>query len=79
MATGAPLVGIAYHPKTREFMRQFGCEEYCIDDDKLTSEALISTFDKLMTEVDTVGPRLYARAKEMSETVKVDMKAIIKK
>lgn len=79
MATGTPLVGIAYHVKTREFMRQFGCEEYCIDDSNLTSKSLITTFDSLSKNVDAVGNQLFARAKEMSDVVKEDMKTILGK
>lgn len=77
MATGTPLVGIAYHVKTREFMRQFGCEEYCIDDDILTSNTLLATIDVLLKNVDSVGSQMFARAKEMSDVVKNDMRTLL--
>lgn len=79
MATGTPLVGIAYHVKTMEFMHQFGCEEYCIDDSNLTSDSLIATFDSLSKKVDAVGNQLFARAKEMSDVIKGNMKTILGK
>ena len=78
MATGTPLVGIAYHVKTREFMRQFGCEEYCIDDSNLTSTNLISIFNVLCQNLDKVGEQLFQRAKEMSGIVKQDMQNVLK-
>lgn len=77
MATGTPLVGVAYHVKTREFMRQFGCEDYCIDDNNLSSEILISTFDTLEKNIDIVGTELFSRAQEMSRVVINDMRTII--
>lgn len=77
MATGTPLVGIAYHVKTREFMRQFGCEAYCIDDEKLNPTSLISTFDALLNNVDCVGIKLFDKAKEMSEIIAEDMKKVL--
>lgn len=77
MATGTPLVGIAYHVKTQEFMRQFGCEGYCIDDQNLTSDSLITTFDSLSKNMDTVGRHLFTRAREMSNVVKEDMKTTL--
>lgn len=77
MATGTPLVGIAYHVKTREFMKQFDCEEYCIDDDKLTSHTLITTFDHILPNIDDVGSSLFAHAKEMSDVIKKDMRTVL--
>ena len=78
MATGTPLVGIAYHPKTREFMRQFNCEEYCIDESNLNSAALISTCDALLKHVDVVGINLFGQAKQMSKIIYQDMEKILK-
>lgn len=79
MATGTPLVGIAYHVKTREFMHQFGCEQYCIDDDKLNSLNLISSFDALLSNMDSVGFSLFEKAKEMGRVITEDMKIVINK
>lgn len=77
LATGTPLVGIAYHVKTREFMCQFNCEEYCIDDDKLTSESLINRVDEMMKNLDEMGTLLFNRAVEISNIVKQNVKTII--
>jgi polysaccharide pyruvyl transferase WcaK-like protein len=77
MATGTPLVGVAYHVKTREFMHQFECEEYCIDDSKLTTNLMLSTIDNLRKNIDVVGQKLYDNAKKMSDVVKKDMRKIL--
>lgn len=77
MATGTPLVGVAYHVKTREFMHQFECEEYCIDDSKLTTNLMLSTIDNLRKNIDVVGQKLNDNAKKMSDVVKKDMRKIL--
>ena len=58
-------------------MRQFGCEEYCIDDVNLTPEILRSTFDAILSNVYSVGSLLYDRAKKMSNVVKEDMQNLL--
>lgn len=78
MATGTPLVGVAYHVKTREFMHQFECEEYCIDDCKLSPQILQSTIGSLLSKIDIVGNLLFSRAREMSFEVRNEFNFIIK-
>ena len=77
LATGTPLVGIAYHPKTREFMQQFGVQDYCIDDTNLTMELLCDTVTAILPQLNQIGPQLYAKAQAMSATVKNDLAKII--
>lgn len=50
-------------------MHQFECEEYCIDDSKLTTNLMLSTIDNLRKNIDVVGQKLYDNAK-MSDVVK---------
>lgn len=77
MATGTPLIGIAYHVKAFEFMHQFGVEKYCIDDQKLSSKVLIDKFDQLVRELDNIGVKMFGAAKKMSNVVKADMEYIL--
>lgn len=78
MATGTPLVGIAYHVKTREFMRQFDVEEYCIDDKDLTGDTLIRVSQELESNIDFIGDKLFNKAAEFSEIIKRDMQLILR-
>lgn len=78
LATGTPLLGIAYHPKTRKFMSQFDVEEYCVDDSDLTTGAIIERYEKLLKNLDAIGLQLQSKAKEYSDTIYNDFeKAII--
>ena len=69
LATGTPLLAIAYHPKTIEFMRQFGMEEFVVDDQILTKDKLIAMFDQLSTNIDKVGKDSLKKSKEFTETI----------
>lgn len=73
LATGTPLVGIAYHPKTQEFMEQFGVGQYAIDDKKLSADILIATFDRLDANVSDVSRSLHHRSEELSARIQNDL------
>lgn len=69
LATGTPLLAIAYHPKTIEFMRQFEMEQFVIDDKVMTGDKLISMFDELSTHLDEVGNVTITKSKVFSEVI----------
>lgn len=55
LTTGTPLIGIAYHPKTIEFMKLYDLEKYAIDDKKLSTQILIDKFLELENKLSQVG------------------------
>ena len=69
LATGTPLLAIAYHPKTIEFMRQFEMEQFAIDDNVMTGDKLISIFDTLSNRIDEVGKIAITKSKDFSEII----------
>lgn len=77
MLTGTPLVGIAYHIKTRAFMHQFDIEQFCIDDSNLSEETFVEIYNKLSKEIDQIGMKLFSKAHEMSEVIKNDIQLIL--
>lgn len=66
LTSGTPLIGIAYHPKTIEFMKQFNIEQYGIKDDELTSKILENTFNRIEKELDTIGENTFQKSKYIS-------------
>lgn len=64
LATGTPLIAIAYHPKTFKFMEQFDMSRYALDDKTLSATTLIEKFEQIRTEIDLVGLSEYKKAKE---------------
>lgn len=77
IATGTPLIGICYHPKTREFMKQFGCDEYAIDDCALTKDILYSKYEKLNRNLQEVSERLFALSRIASKKIADDLQTSI--
>jgi polysaccharide pyruvyl transferase WcaK-like protein len=77
LTTGTPLIALAYHPKSRDFMKQFNFEDYVIDDKDLQSKLLINIFDKLFLNFDSVGSHSILRSKEMSNKISNDLLNVI--
>lgn len=78
LATGTPLLAIAYHPKTIEFMRQFEMEQFVVDDKVMTGDKLISMFDDLLTHLDEVGNKSITKSKAFSEVILSQLETTIK-
>lgn len=64
LTSGTPLLALAYHPKSRDFMKQFDLEEFTIDDEDLSSEIMIEKFDKLYSNIDTIGQKSFQISNE---------------
>ena len=77
LATGTPLLAISYHPKTIEFMRQFGLEQNVVDDNAISSETLIKMFDNLSTCLEEVGKTSFVKSKEFTKTIISQFEEII--
>lgn len=79
LATGTPLVALAYHPKTIEFLQQFGLDSNVIDDKKLSENKLISIFDHINADLQQVSALQYGKSKEYSKQISHDLKDVIDK
>lgn len=55
LTTGTPLIGVAYHPKTIEFMKLYKLEKYAINDKELSTQILVDKFLDLETKLSQVG------------------------
>ena len=89
LVAATPLLAIAYHKKTEDFMAQFGLEKYCITDPQLSTEKLIKLFDEINNNLDSInqkeqeiGSKTCMQVKEdfarMIEQVRVEKKSIVK-
>lgn len=77
LATGTPLLAIAYHPKTIEFMRQFGMEQFALDDKLLSGDKLMTMFDNLLQCLDEVGIKALEESKYKSEVIVSQIKELL--
>ena len=77
LVAATPLLAVAYHQKTEDFMAQFGLEQYCIVDTQLSAEKLIKVFDQININLDHISRKQSAIASQMYEQVRGDFKRMI--
>lgn len=77
LTTGTPLIALAYHRKTQDFMDQFGVNRFCIPDVKLSEDDLQQKTYELLNELDTTAEQIQARAVEIGQCVRDDFQSIL--
>ena len=77
LSSAVPVVAIAYHQKTKDFMSQFGLSEYCIDDANLSERRLIEVFDAAHSRLDAIHAQELRISEEMDRKVKKDFADMI--
>lgn len=66
LTSGTPLIAIEYHPKTKDFMTQFGVEKYSIEDSILDFNILKEKFSELTLEMDIIGETCFKKSMQFS-------------
>lgn len=66
LALGIPTYAIAYHPKTRYFMRRFELEKYCIDEiDFLDRKLSFDVFDEMINNSQELKETIANKSHEL--------------
>ncbi len=78
LVAATPLLAIAYHKKTEDFMAQFGLEKYCIADAQISAEKLIELFDEINNNLDSINRKEEEVGSKMCTQVKQDFVDMIK-
>lgn len=78
LASGTPLIAIAYHPKTIEFMKQFDLEDYSVSDEYLSAKFLVDTLDKINLNLDSIGDKMFSKSNEFSKEISKKIAQILK-
>lgn len=73
-----PLLAVAYHKKTEDFMARFGLEKYCITDAQLIAEKLTGLFDEINSDLDSINHKIEQTGSKMCAQVKEDFTGMIK-
>lgn len=73
LATGTPLIAIAYHPKTIEFLGQFKLQENAVNDKNLTSAELCGIFDRLEEDLIGVSRHEYEKSLVIASQIESDL------
>jgi len=79
LVAATPLLAIAYHKKTEDFMAQFGLEKYCIADAQLSTENLIQLFDEVNKNLNNISLKTEEVGAKMCTQVKQDFSDMIRK
>lgn len=78
LAAGTPLLAIAYHPKTIEFMNQYDNGDYAVSDINLTEEILIDVFKKIELNADNIGNKIFSQSRVFAQKIETDFDEMIK-
>lgn len=79
LITGTPLLAIAYHPKTTDFMEQFELAENCLDDRLLDGPTLIDMFEQIRAAMDPISEQQLEKSKEFGAIVRRDFRDMLLK
>ena len=77
LLAATPLLAIAYHKKTEDFMAQYGLKKYCITDTQISAEKLIELFDEINNSLDFINQKQEMTGSEMCKQVKEDFAKMI--
>lgn len=77
LVAATPLLAIAYHKKTEDFMAQFGLEKYCITDAQISAEKLTELFGEINNNLDTINQKEEKVGSKMCMQVREDFARMI--
>jgi polysaccharide pyruvyl transferase WcaK-like protein len=77
LLTATPLISIAYHVKSLDFMKQFGVEEYGFDESETTPEKLVNLYEKILLNADSVHDIERNKVEYVNEKVNKDFSDLI--
>ena len=74
---GTPVVALAYHPKTLDFMTQFGLSEFCVSEADLSQETVCGTLSRILPVLDAVGAQQRKVASSLGKKARGDFQEMI--
>lgn len=77
LTTATPLLGLCYHEKTLDFMKDYGLEDFAVDDENLDPQQVIPIIDRLISEADTVHKTMIERSTQIARQVAKDLRSIL--
>jgi len=77
LVAATPLLAVAYHKKTEDFMAQFKLEKYCIADAQISVGKLIELFDEINNNLDSINQKEQEVCSKICTQVKKDFARMI--
>lgn len=74
LTTATPLIAIAYHQKSFDFMKDYGVEEYAISDEELKTKDLINMASEIEKNAEQIHWSLKNRSIELAKIISEDFK-----
>ncbi len=77
LTVGTPLLAIAYHPKTVDFMAQYGLADHSVPEEKLTAERLRDVYEKIRERLDDTGWRQWETSLKLGQAVREHFRGML--
>ncbi|MFC1858899.1 polysaccharide pyruvyl transferase family protein [Thermodesulfobacteriota bacterium] len=74
LTMGTPLIAIAYHPKTKDFMKQFDLTDNCIDQDNLPG--VHKKINDILINLDAIGIKQFNKSKIFRKQIAKDFSGL---
>lgn len=78
LAVGTPLLAIAYHQKTLDIMAQYGLTINAIDENQISSEKLMTMFEKIEHETDSIAKVQMETSRKYADHINQTLISILK-
>ena len=79
LAVGTPLVALAYHRKTEDFMEQYELKQNVIPDAQLNAAHLIEVFDRVCRDADSIAEQQVRVGSRLGTNVRADFCDMLKR
>ena len=77
LVAATPLLAIAYHQKTTDFMAQYGLSDFCIDEEEITEQRLVEIFDRMQPQLEDISQKQMKHSQERCQQVINDFSEMI--
>jgi len=77
LTVGTPVVAIAYHPKTLDFMSQYTLSENCLLDQDISNESLIKHLNMVLKNADEIGNKQWEQSRYFGNKVRNDFSEML--
>ncbi|MBN1346440.1 MAG: polysaccharide pyruvyl transferase family protein [Phycisphaerae bacterium] len=79
LAVGTPVIALAYHQKTEDFMNRYGLKRFCIPDANLSAESLATAFDEAQSDVNDLGDQILEESRRLGGQVRADFHDMVRR
>ena len=70
LTVGTPLLALAYHEKTKDFMGQYGLAGNCVSDSELSPSRLTTLFEMMVKDLDKISTQQFSRSRQYGTEVR---------